>query len=196
MKLLIILMLSLSVCTLNKQLTKKQVIENINNWYLENPEQYSIEIKGKGSTANITRYHTERPEEKDDLIEITYKGMIIQLIFTKPLDEISTNIDSLQKYFNYISLNNIYNKIPSAGWDIYPRTPLSSLSGKGVNFTSGGESLSLTIDWSIYSVMGYKDSEKCKDELSTLDGSVSEECQVFVDKKIPLKLVITEVPLK
>lgn len=81
-------------------------------------------------------------------------------------------------------------------WNIYPRTPQSSLNGTGVIFTSGGESVSMTINWSTYTVMGYKDSKKCNDELGVEDGSVSDDCYVSVQKNLPLEIIITKVLLE
>lgn len=178
------------------QLSKKQVTENINQWYDGNTEQYFVKIEGKEASAIITRYHPERPEEKNDLIEVFYKGMKVQLKFDQGLEKISTHKDSLQQHFQYLALTDIYNDIPAKGWDIYPQTPTSSLRGKGVIFNSGGDSISLTINWSLYIVMGYKDAKKCRDELSTSDGSVSEECYVSVRKNIPLSVLVSKTMLK
>jgi hypothetical protein len=192
-KILTILLLSFSI--LNAQESKKTIVNNINSWYSKNPSKYSIEIKGDQASAQITRYHPERKEELDDLIRINYKGMRITLAFTKPLNVLTTNKDSLQKYFSYLSIDRIYNHIPSKGWDIYPKTPSNSLRGKGVTFTIGGDSISLNINWTTYTVFGYKDSEKCNNERAIMDGSVSESCYVSVEKKLPLEIQIIEVPI-
>jgi hypothetical protein len=180
---------------IHAQLSKKQVTTNINAWFDENPDSYIVEIKGGDAVAKITRYHPERPEDKDDIIKIGYKKMQIELKFKQPLAEITTHKDSLQKYFDYVSLNNIYNDISAKGWIIYPRTPLSALRGKGVTFLSGGESLSLKINWSIYAVFGYRDSKKCDNERSIADGSVSEPCYVSVRQRRELSVVVTNVKL-
>ncbi|MDW7693083.1 hypothetical protein R9C00_09855 [Flammeovirgaceae bacterium SG7u.111] len=194
MKFLIPLLLLLSSCSANAQLPKEQVIENINRWYSENPEKYSLKVKGDKASAFITRYHPERPEEKDDIIEISYEGMVIQLVFYKPLEEMTTHRDSLEKYCSFLALDDIYNEIPSKGWNIYPRTPISSIGSEAVEFISGGNSISLKINWSSYTVMGYKDSDKCNEELSIADSSISDDCYVSVRKKLPLEVVITNVP--
>ncbi|MFT5859957.1 MAG: hypothetical protein ACI865_002064 [Flavobacteriaceae bacterium] len=181
---------SLSSCA---QLSKKQVTENIDNWYLEHSDYYAVELTGKDAVATITRYHPERPEEKNDLIAIDYRGMHIEMKFAKPIAEISTHKDSLQRYLTYVSLHNIYTEIADKGWPVYPRSPQSSLDATGVKFTKGGESISLTINWSTYTVMGYKDSKKCNNELGIADGSVSEECYVAIDKRLPLEVTVTDV---
>tara|TARA_R110000787_G_scaffold41071_13_gene101610 strand:+ start:7481 stop:8080 length:600 start_codon:yes stop_codon:yes gene_type:complete len=195
MKIVLTVFMVLVSYTSNAQVSKKQVIKNIDQWYLENPDKYSLNIGGKEATAIITRYHTERPEEKNDLIEILYKGMKMQLKFDQELLEITTHKDSLQKHFQYISLERINHNISSKGWEIYPRTPISSLHGKGVIFNSGVDSVSLTINWSTYTVMGYKDSKKCRNQLSFEDATVSQDCSVSVRKNLPLELIITKVKL-
>lgn len=54
----------------------------------------------------------------------------------------------------------------------------------------------MTINWSTYTVMGYKDSKKCNDELGVEDGSVSDDCYVSVQKNLPLEIIITKVLLE
>jgi hypothetical protein len=196
MKFIYTVLLVCSAFSLNAQLSKKIVIENINEWYEAHGDVYKVEVKGSKASADITRYHPERPDEKDDIIEVNYQGMEIQLKFDKPFSEIGTSVDSLQKYFSYVSLHNIYNTIPSDGWDIYPRTGMSALRGTGVVFTSGGESLSFTLNWSAYSIMGYRDSKKCHQELEIADGSVSETCYVSVEKNIKLEITVSGLILK
>jgi len=195
MKLLLIAVLTLTCQTSMAQLSKIQVAENIDNWYIDNPNQYSVEISGDAAQANITRYHPERADEKNDLIEINYKGMQIEMKFSKPLAEISTHKDSLQKYFSYVSFHNIYNEIEDDGWDVYPQTSQSSMNGEGVVFSQGGDPISLRINWSTYTVMGYKDSKKCHNELGIADGSVSDECYVSVRDELPLEVDVTDVKL-
>lgn len=196
MKLILTAFILLSASTLFAQLSKKQVTKHINQWYDHNAEKYSVTIGGKEASAIITRYHPEQPEEKNDLIEISYLGMKVQLGFDKELEKISTHKDSLQKHFMYVALTNIYHEIPSSGWDIYPQTPTSSLRGKGVIFNSGGDSISLTIHWSSYTVMGYRNTQKCNDELSMADNPISEKCYVSVRKNIPLEVLISKTMLK
>lgn len=178
---------------LQAQVSQKKLIENINEWYEEYEQGYFLTLTNDKTTASIKRYHPERPEEKDDIIEIKHGQMKIVLKFDSPIAEITTHPDSLQKHFSYVSISRIYNDIPSKGWDIYPRTPQSSMRGKGVKFTSGGDAISLKINWQTYTVMGYKDSQKCHDQLSIEDGAVSEDCYTSVRKKIPLEITITDV---
>ena len=181
-----------SISSVAPQQSKSQMIENINTWYENHPDKYSLSLNGSTASAKVTRYHPERQDEKNDLIEISYKGMEITLAFSRPLDEISTHKDSLQKYFSYVAIDDIYNNIVSDGWDTYPRTPSSSLS-KGVHFNAGGDSISLTINWSIYTVLGYKDSKKCNNERGIMDSGISESCYVSVDKNLPLEIIIDQL---
>jgi hypothetical protein len=182
-------------CGLYTPLSKEKLTQNINHWYTSIGGKYTLEIKGSKANAKITRYHPERPEEKDDLIEITYKGMRMQLAFMKSIAEITTHKDSLQKYFNYISIDNIYNEIPTEGWEVYPRTPQSSLDREGVQFTGTGDALGLQVNWSTYTVMGYKKSKECQEELSMADNSISEGCYVSVRKTVPLEIVVSGLML-
>lgn len=195
MKLLFTLALLSCFQLFSAQLAKGKLNDNINAWYEAHPEKYALTIAEGESQAYITRYHPERPEEKNDIIEVEYEGMRIQLKFTKPFEEITTHQDSLQKYLMYVSLTRIYNEIPADGWEIYPRTPSSSLSGKGVTFTAGGESVGLEIKWKTYTVMGYKQTKKCNQELGIEDGSVSDGCYITVKKYLPLEITIKETPL-
>ena len=134
--------------------------------------------------------------EKNDLIEVHYKGMKVTLKFDAPIEKITTRKDSLQKHFSYLSITNLYNEIPATSWHVYPKTPSSSLRGKGIEFTKGGESISIEIQWSIFAVTGYRDTKKCNQERAIADGSVSENCYVNVRKKLPLKLSFTNLSLK
>jgi hypothetical protein len=196
MKIFLTFILFLSIFNGNAQLTKKQILSNINKWYVEHPEKYLLDINGKDAIASITNYHPERETERNDLIVIKYRGMEMELKFSKPIDEISTQSDSLNNYFSYISLNKIYHEIPMKGWRIYPRTALSSLRGGGVVFSQEGDSLNLSLNWSIFGVFGYRDTKECDKELSIEDGSVSEICFVSVRKDLPLIISITNLQIK
>lgn len=196
MKLTISVLIMLSACIITAQQSKQKVIKNIHTWYENNTEKYTLSIKENEANAIITKHHPERSNEKNDLIKISYEGMKIELKFSKPIEEITTHKDSLQKYFSYVSLTNIYTKIPSKGWKVHPRTPQSSLRGKSLKFVSGGDSISLNLNWSIYSVIGYKDNTKCDKERSIADGVVSESCYIAVDKAIPLELTIIGIALE
>lgn len=195
MKLVITFLIAISACTAFAQQSKKQVTKNIEAWYDQYPEKYSLSIHGKEASATVTRYHPERADEKNDLIEISFEGMGLTLKFDQPLDQITAHKDSLQKHFSYVSLSNIYSEIPSKGWNIHPEAPQSAMRGKGVKFTSSGDSLSLSINWSIYTVMGYKDSDKCDEERSVADGTVGKACYVAVNKRIRLEILIVGVPI-
>lgn len=176
------------------ELSKEALTQNINDWYASIGDEYRLEL-GSEVTAKITRYHPERPEEKDDLIKITYKGMVIQLAFNKPLAEISTHKDSLEKYFSYISVDKIYNEISAEGWKAYPRTPQSSLRGEGVLFTGDEGVFGFQVNWSIYNVLCYSESKECKEALSMTDIPSSEACYVSIRKRIPLKIVVSGLSL-
>ena len=177
------------------QLSKSQVTNHITAWYASHPDTYELRISGNEAEARVTRYHPERAEESDDLIEINYQGMRIQLKFDKPLAEITLSADSLQLYFSYVSIDGICHDIPSSGWDIHPQTPASSLRKQGVTFSEVDGGLDITIRWAIYTVMGYRDSQKCRDELSLADGSVSEDCYVSVDAVLPLLIAFSRLRL-
>ena len=193
MKLNLLFLILISTTTTFAQQSKKQVKTNIENWYTNHPNKYVIDINKNVASAEITRYHPYRKDEKNDLIRIIYQGMKITLAFTKPINEITTHKDSLQKYYSYVGIDNIYIDIDSKGWDVHPETPSSSMRNKGVIFTKGGDSISLSIKWSIFTVMGYKDSKKCNNERSIMDVGISESCYVSVRKRLPLEISINKV---
>ena len=194
LKTVYIILILFSVNPLVAQMNKNQVVKNINTWYENNPNVYELSIDKDDAVVNVTRYHPKIEHEKNNLIRISYKGMKITLAFSKPLNVITTDKDSLQKYCSYLVIDHIYHDINSKGWTLYPRTPSSSLRGKGINFIKGGDSLSFTINWSINTVLGYKDSKACNEERAMMDSSVSEPCYVGVNKKLKLKINVIDVP--
>lgn len=173
--------------------SKKQITANMETWLASHADGYTIDISDKEGTALVTRYHPERPEEKNDLIEVNYKGMTITLKFKKPLAEITTHKDSLQKYYDYVGLSRIYHDIETPGWNTHVQTPSSPMRGKGVIFTQGGEHISFTLNWQLSYAMAYRDTEKCNEELQIEDGSVSEDCFSHVSRKIPLVIEVKAV---
>lgn len=193
LKLIISVVIFSATVTLFAQEQKEKVIDAINSWYEQHPNTYSIFINGNDGFAKETRYHPERIDEKNNLIEISYKGMKITLAFDKPFDSISTYKDSLNTHFKYVAISKIYNDISSIGWDIHPLTPSSSMRGKGVLFTGGGDALSLVINWSTYTIMGYKNIKKCNEEMNMMDMGISESCFVAVNKVLPLEIRINNM---
>jgi len=177
------------------QSSKKQITKSINAWYENHPSKYIISLNKNDAIAKITSYYPNRKNQKNDLIQMQYKGMKITLAFTKSLDSITTHKDSLQTYFSYVSLSNIYSTISSKKWNIHPQTPSSSLRNKGVTFNSGGNSLSYTINWSTYTIMGHRNSKSCNKERQMMDVGISESCYVSIRKKLPLVISVIEVPL-
>lgn len=170
-----------------KSLTKTQVEANILKWYTSNENGYQIEIDNKGLTE-ITRYHTERPEEPNTLIRVTYKGMEITMAFDTLAAPIIDSPTLLQSHLKYYSIDNIYHDIVSDGWDISPKTPQSSNS-KGLTFSfNDQQKVQFNIDWKIFTVMGYSLEEHCQKELGIADGSISEPCLVSVRQNLPINV--------
>jgi len=62
-----------SISSVAPQQSKSQMIENINTWYENHPDKYSLSLNGSTASAKVTRYHPERQDEKNDLIEVTKK---------------------------------------------------------------------------------------------------------------------------
>jgi hypothetical protein len=178
------------------QMSQKQVLENIDAWYAKHGDLYDLIIDGVKAKAVVTRYHPERPEEKNDIIEIEYKGMKVTLKFMKPLAEISTAADSLQKYFDYVSTHNIYTDIKTPGWPVYPKTGQSAMRGSGVQFSTNSENIDIVITWSVYTVFGYQQSQRCNEQLSISDGSVSDGCMAFRRKNIGLRITFQDLLIK
>ncbi|MFT5892950.1 MAG: hypothetical protein ACI9Y7_003065 [Dokdonia sp.] len=185
---------SLVSCSGYFDLSKEAVTENINNWYASIGEEYRLELKGSEVRGEITS-HNGLPKEQCGLIKIKYRGMRMELSFMKPIAEITIHKDSLQKYFHYISINDVYNEISTRGWETYPHTSQSSLRGEGVDFTGDGDVLGFQVKWSIYAVLSYGESDECKELLSITDMPSNEACFVAVGKTLPLEITVSGVVL-
>jgi len=195
LKIVILFLTLYSITPALAQYSKKQITKSINSWYESHPDEYNIYIRKNESNAKVTNYYPDKKDQKNNLIQMQYKGMKITLAFTKSLDSITTHKDSLQAYFSYVSLSNIYSTIRSKNWNIHPQTPSSSLRNKGVTFNNGGNALNFTINWSIYTIMGYRNSKGCNSERQIMDVGISEHCYVSVRKKLPLVISVIDVPL-
>jgi hypothetical protein len=157
-----------------------EVEQKIEQWYAENPKEYRLPVKGSKIKAEITGYY----ENTANLIRLKWNGMLLEFAFKKDLAKISTHADSLQKYFSYASANDIYMDIDVADWDLHPRTSLSSYRD-GVKFIDNGKgSFALIANWDIYAVLGYKDSDFCRERMSWADAPTPAECIVSKRKKI------------
>lgn len=187
--LLTLLVLTSMACTF-ADISKTEAEKRIEKWYTEHPDVYEIDVKGNDAVAEITRYHTERPEEHDDLIQVNWKGMTITMSFSKPLSEIEKTAEAFQEHFWYVAIDDIYADIDVPGWEVYPRTPVSSNDDKKcVQFTEvTADHIAFELNWETYTVFGYSDSNKCQEELEIMDAGVSEECYVGVEKRLPLKI--------
>lgn len=190
----LLLCLCISMFTLGcsvGQMAKPKVETQINEWYAAHPDGYTLVLEGKDAVATLGRYHPDNPKEQDDLLRINYEDMEITLAFDQPFSDIEWSAESLQQHFSYVAIDRIHHEINTRGWEIYPRTPSSSLSGKGVKFTTVTQSdLAFTIDWKTYSVFGYKSSSECDEARSIADGSVPEKCYVSVKKNLPLHIEV------
>lgn len=176
-------------------ISKKEAQTRVKAWYKAHPKNYVVNIKDKQAKVKITRYHTDRPEEKDDLIRINWKGMVTTLTFSKPLREFEWSETSLQSEFMFVALDQIYTNIHTPGWQVYPRTPVSS-TGEGVSFKGSTKNrLVVSIDWEMYTVFGYATNKKCQEELEIMDGTIPEECYVGIRKTLPLVVKIN-LPLQ
>lgn len=197
MKKLILCMAIISTflsCANSQPTPKKEVEARINKWYAAHPDKYSLTI-GTDAIASIEGYHPDTKDEPSNLIRVRWKGMLITMAFKMNVKDIPWNKASLQEQFSYIVLDNIYDDIEVNAWDIAPRTPQSS-SEKGVNFTlvENGQ-LSFTVDWEIYTVFGYSQTEDCKEALNIMDAPTPEPCYVGVDKRLPLHLDVYNLVL-
>ncbi len=174
-------------------ISKKEAEKRISAWYEKHAEGYSFSVPEEDADIKVTRYHPERAEEKNNLIQVHWLGMTITLAFDKPFDEIDQTSEGLQAAFLYVSVDDIYNSINTPGWNVYPRTPSSSNNKKDcVKFTKfeNGE-ISFSLNWNIYTVFGYSTKEKCFKQRGIADGSVSEECMVEVRQKLPLEIKVS-----
>ena len=176
-----ILSLSLAAC----QTSRKDALNRINTWYKQHADGYNLQLSGK---AEITRYHPDQAEEKNDLMRISWKGMDITIAFKKPLSDFTWTSQSLQDNLSYYVIDDIYNDINLSGWKVYPET-LSSSATHGLVFHKiENKTLRFSIDWEIYTVFGYAQSTYCQGQLQIADSSVPEDCFIGVDKRLPLHL--------
>lgn len=175
---------------------KEKVQKKIQKWFDKHPESYELTLTNNNVSAETGRYHPERPEEKNHLIYVHYHDMEITLAFSKPFEDFEWNKENLTKYFSYVSIYKIYHTVKTPGWDIYPRTAQSS-NRTGVVFSSVTQnSIAFTMDWCIFSFMGYRTTENCQKALGIEDSSAPEECYVSIRKKLPLHIeVASEITL-
>lgn len=172
---------------LGASFSKEEMITNIENWYHEHKNGYHLDLKNKAKST-LTNYHPERPDELKNLIITTYKGMKITFAFNDHLQDSINNVNYLNNALRYYSIDNIYHEIPSSGWKISPNTPQSS-NRKGCKFSEENGKVTFDINWETFTVMGYRQTEACQKELGIADGSISENCMVYVRKKLPLKII-------
>lgn len=167
-----------------KIIPKSLVEQRVKEWYAAHPEQYTIQFKDMNTTAEVAGYY----ENTADLIRINWKGMSMEFAFRKDIKLISTHADSLQKYFNFASVDDIYIDINTPGWGMHPRTSVSSYS-EGVKFIDKGNGhFAVQINWDAYCVMGYKEDEYCTKALDIMDSSMPDECYFSMRQKIDLNI--------
>lgn len=177
---------------LGGDITQAEANKRIEQWYAEQGDQYNLDLSDKKVDLKVTRYHPERPEEKDDMITAEYEGMTITIMFGKPLADIPRTEAAFKENFWYVSLDDIYSDISVPGWDVNPRTPQSSKSEPScIEFTKVTDTeLAFEINWEIYTVFGYGTNDFCQDALGIADSSMPDECMAGVEKRIPIKVTV------
>jgi hypothetical protein len=151
----------------------------IENWYSKNANGYTISA-------------TSGAEKKGNSLNIDWHGMAVSIDFKKNMADITLHKDSLQAYFNNISIDKIQNRIASAGWAAYPQLAVSSYS-EGVIFTDAEQGhINFKFTAEIFAVRADRNNEKCKQQReikdSTLDNTLDNTCFVEVKKTIPFRL--------
>lgn len=189
-----ILIVPLLIVLFSCQLPKPEVKRRISEWYQKQGDSYDLTITD--AIGKISRYHPERADEEDDLIVTKWKGMTVTLAFKKPMKDIKWTVESLQENLSFYVLDDIYHDIESDGWEIYPRTPISSNS-EGLRFTQvNKESISFKITWETYTVFGYSKTNACQEELEIADSTMPKECYVGLEKRLPLNFEFQKVRIK
>lgn len=167
-------------------LSKEKMQAEIENWYSKNANGYTV--SATGATAQSSRAHLDRADEKNDWYKIDWYGMTVSIAFTKPVADIALQKDSLQAYFSYIAVDNIQNRIASAGWATSPLLAVSSYS-EGLTFIDAPQGeLNFHFTAEIFAVRANRNNEKCTEERNIADKSVDADCFVQVEKKIPFRL--------
>lgn len=184
--LLLPIYLSAQSFSLHPEINKK-----LDDWYNKHKTAYKLLIHEDQTKAQVAGYY----ENTANLIRVEWKGMLLEFAFKKDIAKISTNADSLQKYWKYASANNIYMDIDAPKWDIYPSTSKSSYS-KGVRFRDeGNDQFSVEIQWDVFAVLGYKKSKYCEEKMARVDAPTPPECMVSRRKKMDFILDV-KVPIK
>lgn len=169
-------------------ITKSSAEKRVAEWYEATGAQYKLDIKDVPAT--ITRFDPENPNAGRNEIRVTWKGMVITLSFSKPIDIANLTTESLAETFSYVSVDDVFAEIETPGWKLRPSTPSSSHE-EGVQFQEvTGEHLRFTVDWETYAVVGYSNKEACQEQLKIADNSLSKDCIVNVEKRLPLHLQV------
>jgi hypothetical protein len=191
MKLLAPLVLALSVVATgcgSSAITKAQAEKRVAKWYETTGTQYRLDIKDV--PALITVFDPQNPNDGRNEIALTWKGMAVTLAFGKAIDKSNLTKEFLDENFSYITIDNIFAKIDTPGWKLNPRTPVSS-NDEGVQFQEVADGhLRFTVDWETYAVFGYSSKPACHEQLNIADSSISEDCLVTVEKRLPLHLQV------
>ena len=191
MKLLAPVVLALSVVATGcaaSSISKAKAEERVAKWYEATGAQYKLDIKDV--PAVITVFDPQNPNDGRNEIALTWKGMAVTLAFGKPIDKATVTKEFLDENFTYITVDNVFAEIDTPGWKLNPKTPASS-NDEGVHFQEVADGhLRFTVDWETYSFFGYSSKEACQEQLKIADNSISEDCYVAVEKRVPLHLQV------
>ncbi len=173
-----------------KPISKVEVEKRIKAWYNSHTVSYDLRLNDKSVKATMERYHPERPDERNDLIVVRWKGMRITLKFNEAIADMERSKIKFQEQFSYVVLDDIYSNIVTPGWKIHPRSPQSSKKG-GVTFTTvSANQIAFELDWEIYTVFSYRNSARCNEAMGIHDGTMPENCYAGVEQKLPIHFVI------
>lgn len=191
MKLLAPVVLALSVVATgcgSSSISKAKAEERVAKWYEATGAQYKLDIKDV--PAVITAFDAQNPNDGRNEIALTWKGMAVTLAFSKPIDKANITKEFLDENFTYITIDNIFAEIDTPGWKLNPRTPVSS-NEEGVKFQEVADGhLRFTVDWETYTILGYSNKQACQEQLNIADNSISKDCYVTVEKRVPLHLQV------
>lgn len=171
----------------SSNITKTSAEKRVADWYEATGARYNLDIKDVPAT--IASFDPATNAGSDE-INVVWKGMAITLAFGKPLNKATLTAEFLSENFSYVVLDDVFAKFDTPGWKLQPRTPTSS-NEEGVQFQSlAGGHLRFTVDWETYTVMGYSSKEACQEQLQMADNSISSDCIVNVEKRLPLHLQV------
>jgi hypothetical protein len=158
-------------------------------WLRDHPSEWVVNVTGARA---LTRPAWSRPCDQDPpngFTALQYKeGQTDLLLFFRcPVGIVSTAED-VSRAFGFAVLDSLPHGIRASGWEFVVRTPASSVYDE-VNFSSPSPGrLQVRIDTPLHGLYGRSTRPACE---PPADAPMAEECHLFREHRIPLRLTLT-----